>query len=50
MEIWIGYGLRSRFHLGIRARRGVKSHRVIRVPTGGIGRGIGRHGHFGGRR
>jgi len=50
MEIWIRYGLRSRFHLGIRARHGIEYHGMIRVTTGEIRRGIGRHGHFGGRR
>lgn len=50
MEIRIGYGLRSRFHLGIRGRRRIESRGMICVSAGGIGRGIGRHGHFGGRR
>lgn len=49
MEIWIRYGLRSRFHLGIRARRGIESRNMIRVPADGIGCGIGRQGHFGRR-
>lgn len=50
MEIRIGYGLRSRFHLGIRGRRGIESRGVICVSAGGIGRGVGGHGHFGGCR